>query len=122
MDSQVLLGNPLEPSEPLKAESSSGLLDAFPNPGSMPQEEDSTVTKAEKVERLMAEERDDDAPPVKRIKLAGDNSEALLNGIKSGDGVPATSGLTASERQKGVAPIKAEYHCLEVIFDVSTAD
>ncbi|KAL9119672.1 MAG: hypothetical protein Q9187_003772 [Circinaria calcarea] len=109
MDSQVLLGNPLEPSEPLKAEPSSGLLDGCPNPGSIPQEEDSAMTKAEKVERLMAEERDNDAPPVKRIKLDGDNSEALLNGIKPGDGVPAVSGLTPSERQKGVAPIKAEF-------------
>ena len=110
MDNHALLGNPLEPSEPSKAEPLTELLDELPNPGSVPQEEDSTVTKAERVERLEAEERKEESPPSKRIKLAGNDSEACLNGTKPVTNDHEASGPTPSERQKGVAPIKAEYN------------
>ena len=110
MDGHALLSNPLEPSEPLKAEPSMGLLAEAPNPASVPQEEDSAVTKAEKVERLLAKEQDEEAPPSKRIKLAGSDSEASSNGIKPVTDDHEGSGPTPSERQKGVAPIKAEYN------------
>ena len=88
-------GNPLDPSERLEPASSAGISDELPNPGSAIQEEDSAVTKAEKYERPSSQRHDDEAPPSKRIRL--------------GESQPKISGLTPSERQKGVAPIKAEY-------------
>lgn len=110
MDNRTLPGNPLNPSEPLEAEPSTGLPDELPNPGSVPQEEDSTVTKAEKVERLQTKERNEEVPPSKRIKLAGNDSEVSSNGIEPVTNDHKASGPTPSERQKGVAPIKAEYN------------
>ena len=90
--------NPLDSSEALNraAEVSETIVDSVPNPGTSLTEQDSALTKAEKVERptsLKELNEDNESPPQKRVKLSNE----------------ANSRPTPSERQKGVAPIKAEY-------------
>ncbi|MCJ1479616.1 tRNA-dihydrouridine synthase 3 [Lambiella insularis] len=94
VDSQQGPTNPLEPDQPLKAEPpSSGVEDI--HPAAVPLEEDSAVTKAEKLERHgCGNPRQDDEPSSKRVKL-----DVALN-VET----PART-----ERQKGVTSIKAEF-------------
>ena len=91
--------NPLDPDGSLKAPSTEPSLHEISHPPQLPQVEDSAVTKAEKFERhgLLAGDDVTELPPSKRVKLDSDHS------FNSGHGP------TTSERQKGIAPIKAEY-------------
>ncbi|MCJ1309664.1 tRNA-dihydrouridine synthase 3 [Agyrium rufum] len=89
------MANPLDPSESLH-DNINGVQDDMPHLNVEPQPEDSAVTKAEKVERTLTADPDfsDDPRPSKRLKLES-----------NGDGELATP----SARQKGIAPVKAEY-------------
>ena len=88
--------NPLEPTTALIPEPVRGESDSLIHPQAEVAPEDSTVTKAEKFERHAAAD-DFEASSAKRVKLdIGDDH----------DGSNATA--TRRERQKGVAPIKAE--------------
>ncbi len=86
--------NPLEPTKTLQEPASTNTLDQAVHSQKMPMEEDSSTTKAEKYERHGTPSREPESPS-KRRKL--DPSTAQ------------THSPTPSERQKGVAPIKAEY-------------
>ncbi|KAJ9646335.1 tRNA-dihydrouridine synthase 3 [Coniosporium tulheliwenetii] len=105
----VPMENPLEPSSPLKqpppdVKSTEGAHPAQPIlPG------DSATTKAEKVERhgypvTDATVGDFIDSPAKRTKLSHDNSDP--SDTRS---LNASSAPSASERRRGVAPIKSEY-------------
>ena len=93
--------NPLDPSEVLNASTdvSDTTVDGVPNPGTALTAQDSALTKAEKIERPTSFDEDAESPPQKRVKL-GDKS---------------IDHSTPSERQKGVAPIKAEYVILSLL-------
>ncbi|MCJ1350233.1 MAG: tRNA-dihydrouridine synthase 3 [Icmadophila ericetorum] len=93
--------------DPLNAEQAAGTFDELPNPVSTSQVHDSAVSRAEKFERprMSNERQDDESPPSKRVKLESPLSESIKFEA-NGDLSPKT---TPSERQKGVAPIKAEY-------------
>ena len=96
-----MIQNSISPEEPLKPELAE-LEEEVAHPSRPITEEDSAITKAEEIERhgsLNGNHDLDgpDVPPAKRIKLAPDHGE--LNGIQS---------TAPSERQKGIAPIKAE--------------
>ena len=84
---------PLDPTAPLVPELPDPVIkNAYP--ASVPQDEDSAVTKAEKFERHAHDDRVHDGEPTpKRLKL-----------IEEHDGEPPVP----TGRQKGVAPIKAE--------------
>ncbi|KAL8703998.1 MAG: hypothetical protein Q9201_002830 [Fulgogasparrea decipioides] len=86
--------NPLEPSEALRPLSDKESV-AHPQDVVLP--EDSTVTKAEKVERHGAEDGFEESA-AKRIKFEATAVRAA-----------ESTGLTKSERRKGVAPIKPEF-------------
>jgi len=86
--------NPLEPTKTLQDTASTNTRDKAVHSQKMPMEEDSSTTKAEKYERHGTPDREPESPS-KRRKL--DPSTAQ------------THSPTPSERQKGVAPIKAEY-------------
>ena len=84
--------NPLDPAIQLKDSSESDLLDKTVHPQQVPMTEDSTVTKAEKIERHGLAHGLEESPS-KRRRLGSANE---------------TQSPTQSERQKGVAPIKKE--------------
>lgn len=86
--------NPLDPVEKLKDPSLSNSADKSVHPQQIPSLEDSAVTKAEKYERHGAEAFEEESPS-KRIKMERTHNDE-------------GQGLTKSERQKGVAPIKSE--------------
>ena len=98
MDDDQTPKNPLDPTEALNigAVVSETTVDTVPNPGTSLSVQDSALTKAEKFERptsLTELNENDESPPQKRVKLSNE----------------ANGRPTPSERQKGVAPIKAEY-------------
>ena len=105
-DIQVPPVNPMDLTDPLNAEQAAGTFDELPNPVSTSQVHDSAVSRAEKFERprMSNERQDDESPPSKRVKLESPLSESIKFEA-NGDLSPKT---TPSERQKGVAPIKAE--------------
>lgn len=90
-DDQNVPPNPLDPEEHLKIQPSTAETPDL-HPAVTPRDEDSAVTKAEKLERhpyengLLGEE-----PPAKKVR-----SEAAHE-------------ARPRDRQKGIAPIKAEY-------------
>ena len=85
--------NPLNPTKPLEPQPSNSVIQSA-HPASIPQEVDSAVTKAEKVERHARDDGvHDGEPTTKRVKLDGEHDGES----------PIPTG-----RQKGVAPIKAE--------------
>lgn len=88
--------NPLEPTTPLIPEPVRGNTESLIHPQAEVAPEDSAVTKAEKFERHAAAD-DFEESSAKRVKL--DIGDDL-------DGSEQTA--TRRERQKGVAPIKAE--------------
>ena len=101
-EAQIVPLNPLDPEKPLKP-SSAEVGEETPHPAQPLYAEDSATTKAEKIERhgLMNGDRSDggvDESPAKRVKLD----------IESDGGSIERHEPTPSERQKGVAPIKAE--------------
>jgi tRNA-dihydrouridine synthase 3 len=92
-------GNPLQPSEPLKQAPAETMPEANPQQEILPG--DSATTQAEKVERSKAlngdaahDASDYEQPSAKRQKREHDN---------------ASTAAEATDRRKGVAPIKAEY-------------
>ena len=85
--------NPLEPSVELQ-EASADRTTSVAHPQDVVMDEDSAVTKAEKVERHDLNGNIEESP-AKRRKL--DNTAEI-----------GEQGPTKSERKKGVAPIKAE--------------
>ncbi|SMR41900.1 unnamed protein product [Zymoseptoria tritici ST99CH_1E4] len=108
MENGTMTTNPLEPSEALEHKPSA---DSLNHPQSEILPGDSAVTKAEKVERhgavgedMNGDHLDDDAPR-KRVKVEHD---------PVADSIATPS---ASERQKGIAPIKKEF-----LVDVKTTD
>lgn len=89
--------NPMQPSAALIPESVRGATESMDHPQKVVAAEDSAVTKAEKFERHAAAADGYNESPAKRVKLdLGDDTE--------GSG----QSTTRRERQKGVAPIKAE--------------
>ena len=88
--------NPLEPTTALIPEPVRGSTDSLIHPQAEVAPEDSAVTKAEKFERHAAAD-DFEESDAKRVKL--DIEDDI-------DGSNETA--TRRERQKGVAPIKAE--------------
>ncbi|MCJ1337537.1 tRNA-dihydrouridine synthase 3 [Bachmanniomyces sp. S44760] len=87
--------NPLEPGQDLRA--TTAVVDGeIPHPSQPVLEEDSAVTRAEKIERHVLLD-DTVGPPTKRLK------------IDQLDGSTENGGLTKSERIKGVASIKPEF-------------
>lgn len=92
-NNQHVSASVVDPEEQLKAEPLI-LTNKDIHPASVPLEEDSATTKAEKLERRgRSIPQEDDEPSSKRVRL---NVESEIK-------PPLTS-----ERQKGVAPIKAE--------------
>lgn len=89
--------NPLEPRQPLKSPSYASGVDRKAHPQKHIHDEDSAVTKAEKIERHGGPDEDLEKSLTKRIK-----TDALATQDAKSDG------LTRSERRKGVAPIKPE--------------
>lgn len=93
--------NPIEQGLNLKLPSTSYPLEQLVQPQQAPLEEDSAATKAEKIERNFIEGNSEE-PPTKRVKL--ESNEQVLEA------------QTTTERQKGVAPIKAESVNLDISF------
>ena len=91
-----LESNPLEPATSLLPPSPSSQVEASVHPQHLVAPEDSAVTKAEKYERHADTEQFEESRP-KRVKLD-------LAPEENDDG----QAHTGTERQKGVAPIKAE--------------
>lgn len=89
--------NPLEPHQTLQSPSHALNVDKEAHPQQDILAGDSTVTKAEKIERHGEPDDDLHESPTKRIKV----NSLDIPGAE-------TNGLTRSERRKGVAPIKAE--------------
>ncbi|KAL8957023.1 MAG: hypothetical protein Q9183_006165 [Haloplaca sp. 2 TL-2023] len=88
--------NPLEPDKKLASPSHVDNIERVVHPQDTIFAQDSAVAKAEKTERHGAE-NDFHESATKRLKI--DNSASQENG---------DDGVTKSERQKGVAPIKPE--------------
>lgn len=88
--------NPLEPHENLKSPSALPEVEKEVHPQKIINDEDSAVTKAEKIERHGEPDGNIQDSPTKRIKFD----------ISTQD--PSNNSVTQSERPKGVAPIKAE--------------
>lgn len=88
--------NPIDLNNVLRPEPETDVVERVVHPQTEQREEDSALTKAEKCERHGGLDEFEDSP-AKRVKLDMDSEE---------------SRLTKSERQKGVAPIKAEYKLL----------
>lgn len=86
--------NPVEPELQLKSQPTPSAEQAL-HPQKAPMEEDSAVTKAEKVERYGLDDTVEESP-AKRIRLETENGSELQKAS------------APRERQKGVAPIKAE--------------
>lgn len=91
--------NPIERGLNLKLPSTSNPFEQVVQPQQAPLEEDSAATKAEKIERHFIEDTSEE-PPTKRVKL--ESNEQVLEA------------QTKTERQKGVAPIKAESVNLDI--------
>ena len=92
-------GNPLQPSEPLKQAPAETMPEANPQQEILPG--DSATTQAEKIERSQTlngvaahDASEYEQPSAKRQKREHDN---------------ASTAAEATDRRKGVAPIKAEY-------------
>ena len=101
-EAEAMPPNPLDPENPLKP-TPAEVGEELPHPAQPLYAEDSATTKAEKIERhgLVNGDRSDagvEESPAKRIKLD----------IGGDAGRVETQGPLPSERQKGVAPIKAE--------------
>lgn len=79
--------------------STSNPFEQLVQPQEAPIEEDSAATKAEKIEQHFIEGTSEE-PPTKRVKL--ESNEQVLEA------------QTKTERQKGVAPIKAECVNLDI--------
>ena len=90
---QTDIANPLDPESGLQVNHKADPTEKLLYPQQDPKDEDSAVTKAEKVERHGASAEFEDSP-AKRVKLENDLGHL---------------GPTKSDRQKGVAPIKPEY-------------
>ncbi|KAL8774104.1 MAG: hypothetical protein Q9209_001212 [Squamulea sp. 1 TL-2023] len=88
--------NPLEPQASLKPSSKVQVIERGAHPQNIVLDEDSAVTKAEKLERH-GNLNDFPEPVAKKIKV-----EAPVNEVATIDGT------TKSERRKGVAPIKPD--------------
>lgn len=86
--------NPIDPEIKLQPNPEIQPVESVVHPQKIIEDEDSAVTKAEKFERHAATE-DIAEPPTKRARLDDDS-------------IQLDRGVTRSERQKGVAPIKAE--------------
>ncbi|KAA6414750.1 MAG: tRNA-dihydrouridine synthase 3 [Lasallia pustulata] len=102
-EAEAMPPNPLDPQESLKP-TPAAVGAEIPHPAQPLYAEDSATTKAEKGERhgLMKCDGSDgsvEESPAKRIKLEAEGHEGRVG----------THGPTPSERQKGVAPIKAEF-------------
>lgn len=91
--------NPIERGLDLELPSTSKPFEQVVQPQQVPLEEDSAATKAEKIERHFIEGTSEE-PPTKRVKL--ESNEQVLEA------------QTKTERQKGVAPIKAECVNLDI--------
>lgn len=88
--------NPLDPVQPLKSPSNVPDIERAAHPQNTPLDEDSAVTKAEKLERHGG--RDDfPEPEAKRIKVEHSIDEEAR-----------ADSATRNERRKGVASIKPE--------------
>ena len=105
-EAEAMPPNPLHPEKSLKP-TPAAVGEEIPHPAQPLYAEDSATTKAEKLERHALMNRDGSEPaveadveesPAKRIKLELDRDQGRVG----------THGPTPSERQKGVAPIKAE--------------
>ena len=90
--------NPLEPAMELE-QSAATSLEQVVHPQEFPMTEDSATTKAEKFERHGVADGIEESPS-KRRKVDAEAKDELR-------------GPTRSERQKGVAPVKAESECLD---------
>ena len=90
---------PVEPELNLKLPPTSVQLEQVVHPHHDPLEEDSAITKAEKIGRHAIEDSPEE-PPTKRVKL--ESTELVLELELQEEA------QTRTERQKGVAPIKAE--------------
>lgn len=90
--------NPIERGLNLKLPPTSEPSEQVVHPQQAPLEEDSAITNAGKIERHSTEDTSEE-PPTKRVKL--ESNEQVLEA------------QTKTERQKGVAPIKAESVKLE---------
>lgn len=93
--------NPIEPGLNFKLPPTSQPFEQVVQPQQAPIEEDSAATKAEKVQRYFIENISEE-PPTKRVKLESELQEEAQ---------------TKTERQKGVAPIKAESVNLDTFFN-----
>lgn len=97
-DAEAMPPKPLDPEKPVKS-TPAEVGEEVPHPPQPVYAEDSATTKAEKVERheLMNGDRSEggvEESPAKRIKLEFEGDGGRLE--------------TPGERQRGVAPIKAE--------------
>lgn len=114
MDSNA---NPIEPSAKLQPRRAEDDLERVVHPQAMPIAEDSAVTTAEKVERHGAASGNEvHESPSKKRKLAEEEAkdgdlgfETDDNNSKRNKGQNQDGPSVRSERQKGVAPIKAEF-------------
>ncbi len=88
--------NPLDPAQPLNSPPDVQTIDRAAHPQNIVLDEDSAVTKAEKLERHGGQD-DFPEPVAKRIKV-----------VASADEEASGNGESRSERRKGVAPIKPE--------------
>ncbi|KAL8911160.1 MAG: hypothetical protein Q9171_003615 [Xanthocarpia ochracea] len=89
--------NPLNPAQPLNSPPDVQTIDRAAHPQNIVLDEDSAVTKAEKLERHGGQD-DFPEPVAKRIKVTA-----------SADEEASGNGESRSERRKGVAPIKPEF-------------
>lgn len=101
-----ITSNPIEPELTLKLPTTSVQLEQVVHPHQAPLEEDSAVTKAEKIERHVIEDTPEE-PPTKRAKLEP-SEQALELELQEQD-------QTKTGRQKGMAPIKAESVNLDML-------
>ena len=120
MDSE---SNPIEPAVQLQPRRAEEDVERIVHPQTVQLGSDSAVTKAEKVERHGLEASNDvETSPSKKRKVANDDNVAGLepmeidqildkddSNVKRGKWKDEAEIPTQSERQKGVAPIKAEY-------------
>ena len=93
---QDVHADPLDTPKPLEPQPSDSVV-RNAHSASIPSEEDSAVTKADKFERRKLDNgQHDEEPASKRVKIEDEHDDEPP--------VPI-------ERHKGVAPIKAEYYC-----------
>lgn len=99
--------NSIEPGLSLKLPPTSEPFEQVVQPQQAPLEEDSAAAKAEKIERHIIEDTSEE-PPTKRVKLESNEQVFELELQEEAQ--------TKTERQKGVAPIKAESVNLDIFF------